>query len=105
VKTWLFLSALLVLAGCQSTGGGPTVDASGRRFTIPYDGVDGTAAAQSVCVGKGYATAVVVRHDNRRVTFYCATAAERTEGRRLLGHGRIVCMDAPSGAKVCGRFD
>jgi hypothetical protein len=105
MKKLVFVSLLLALAGCQSTGGvSPAVEAAGRRYTIPYDGVEGSGAAQGFCAERGFASAVVVRHSGQRVTFYCVTADERARGLRAT-RGKTVCMDSPNGAKVCGRFE
>jgi hypothetical protein len=106
MSKFLIVAVLLALAGCQNVGDGQAVQIGKKKFEISFSGPEGAGAhaAQEFCLSRGYAHAAVVRHAGNRVAFYCMRVGERLRDMAASYEGRIICMDAANGAKVCGRF-
>jgi putative hemolysin len=105
MSKYLVVAVLLALAGCQSVGGDQAVQLDKRKFEISYSGPEGAGvhAAQDFCVTRGFSHAFVFQFARNKVAFYCTRDGEVPRELRS-SKGRIICMDAANGAKVCGRF-
>jgi hypothetical protein len=99
MRKFLLLPAMLILAGCQGVGVHSAVRLGANRYALAYRGAEGAAvnAAQYFCSSKGYSYAAITLHVADRIVFQCMREGDR------MGRG-LTCMQAASGAKVCGLF-
>jgi hypothetical protein len=109
MKKYLSLLALAALGGCQSLGigVGQPAQVGKNKFELSYFGMEssGLQDAQNFCTSRGYSYAAIIKHSSNKLTFLCMREGEHlNQSASRSANGRIICMDAAGGAKVCGQF-